>query len=288
MTQQQLGCRQKVEGVATENVRVEGVAPENVGVKRKKCTGKENVGVKRKRPVSCAIVSDSPIGVESTGPSRSIVSSDTPVPLSLDRLRNFVLFKAYDVIGSGGYRRFVLKNKNNGESWATVLYNDTQYVSRHVRATLLLVNRLQYTASCVKLHKLCQRVINDLNPPTISTHGWCICALTGMRTENTTQLGRTSKGDACHVHRKFFKFFCMLWFIARIDLCVKYFTMQWLQQHNGGEKQNIQCLCEKLQGDTLYVQNMCDKFAHAVAHVSASVLSHIEHMGQANLLNITA
>ena len=243
-----------------------------------------SVGVKRKRKLvekDTSVVGE----VGPVEPPRPVITSDTPAPLSIERLRNFVLFKAYDVIGSGGYRRFVLKNKNNGENWAITLYNDTQYVSRYVRTTLLLVNRLQYTASCVKLHKLCQRVINDLNPPTISTHGWCICALTGMRTENTTQLGRSSKGDACHVHRKFFKFFCMLWFIARIDLCVKYFTMQWLQKHNGDEEQNIQYLCEKLQDDTVYVQNMCDKFAHAISHVSASVLSHIEHMGQANLLN---
>jgi hypothetical protein len=265
-----------------------------IGEKQNNC---ENVGAKRKRdPVEMGTtvsgtfvsVSDSSTPTAPVEPPRHIPSSDVTAPLSIDRLRNFVLFKAYDVIGSGGYRRFVLKNKNNGENWATTLYNDTQYVSRYVRTTLLLVNRLQYTASCVKLHKLCQRVINDLNPPTISTHGWCICALTGMRTENTTQLGRSSKGDACHVHRKFFKFFCMLWFIARIDLCVKYFTMQWLQKHNGGEEQNIQCLCEKLQADLVYVQNMCDKFAYAVSHVSASVLSHIEHMGQANMLNTAA
>jgi hypothetical protein len=231
-------------------------------------------------------ISDSPVGKNkpnlSVEPSRH---SDVSDPLLIDRVRNFILFKACDVIGSGGYRRFVLKNKNNGENWATTLYNDTQYVSKYVRTTLLTVSRLQYTPSCVKLHKLCQRVINDLNPPTVSTHGWCICALTGMRTDNTTQLGRSSKGDTCHVHRKFFKFFSMLWFIARIDLCVKYFTMQWLQKHNGGEEQNIQCLCEKLQGDVVYVQSMCDKLAHAISHVSVSVLSHMEHMGQANLLN---
>lgn len=229
---------------------------------------------------------------EKVATKRSTISSDAVLvscePITPERMRNFILFKAYDVIGSGGYRRFVLKNKNNGERWATTLYNDTHYVSRQVRATLLLVNRLQYTASCVKLHKLCQRVINDLNPPIISTHGWCICALTGMRTENTTQLGRSNKGDACHVHRKFFKFFCMLWFIARIDLCVKYFTVQWLQTHNNDEEQNIQALCEKLQADSKCVQSICDRFSHAITHVSVSVISHIDHVGHANLLNTEA
>ena len=222
------------------------------------------------------------------GGVETAASADTlspPDPVSPERMRNFVLFKAYDVIGSGGYRRFVLKNKNNGEKWATTLYNDTHHVSRHVRATLLLVNRLQYTASCVKLYKLCQRVINDLNPPIISTHGWCICALTGMRTENTTQLGRSNKGDACHVHRKFFKFFCMLWFVARIDLSIKYYTVQWLQIHNKDEEQNIQALCEKFQADSACVQSMCDRFSHAISHVTASITSHIEHVGHANLLN---
>ena len=157
------------------------------------------VGTKRKRPIASAKKApvnqttneaDDTVGVTKSSTSvdcvnsSRIASGEVPAALSIDRLRNFVLFKAYDVIGSGGYRRFVLKNKNNGEAWATTLYNDTQYVSRHVRTTLLLVNRLQYTASCVKLHKLCQRVINDLNPPTISTQGWCICALTGCFISN--------------------------------------------------------------------------------------------------------
>jgi hypothetical protein len=125
---------------------------------------------------SAGVSSDKSLQQRPLGPNDT--TSQTG-PISPDRMRNFVLFKAYDVIGNGGYRRFVLKNKNNGEKWATTLYNDTHYVSRQARATLLLVNRLQYTASCVKLHKLCQRVMNDLNPPIISTHGWCICALTG-------------------------------------------------------------------------------------------------------------
>jgi hypothetical protein len=77
----------------------------------------------------------------------------------------------------------------------------------------------------------------------------------------------------------------MLWFIARIDLCVKYFTVQWLQTHNSTEEQNIQALCEQFEADSKCVQSMCDRFSHAIAHVSASVLSHIEHVGNANLLN---
>jgi len=228
--------------------------------------------------------------VEPPTPNRMSGVNDThaPDPIVFDRLRNFVLFKAYDIIGNGGYRRFVLKNKNNGERWATTLYNDTQYVTRYVRTTLNLVSRLQYSASCVKLHKLCQRVMNDLNPPTISTHGWCICALTGMRTENTTQLGRSNKGETCHVHRKFYKFFCMLWFVARIELCVKYFTIQWLHKHNGTVEHNIQVLCEMLNADTGYMDSLCQKFSHALHHVSNSVVAHIHHMGRTNLIDTSA
>jgi hypothetical protein len=215
------------------------------------------------------------------------VLSDTPniEPIDTDKLKNFILFKAYDIIGDGGYRRFILKNKNNGEQWAVVLYNDSQYVSRYVRSILNLVNRMQFNASCAKLHKICQRVINDLNPPSISNQGWCICALTGMRTENTTQLGRSNKVESCHVHRKFYKFFCMLWFIARIELCIKYFTMQWLQKNNTGLEQNIQTLCTKLQADTDYIQSICEKFTHATEHVIKSTKMHIEHTGRSTILN---
>jgi hypothetical protein len=117
------------------------------------------------------------------------------------KLENFILFKAFDVIGDGGYRRFVLKNKNNGEHWAVNMYSDAQYTSRCLRATLQLVAQLAGNVPCVKLYKICQRVINDMNPPSVSTHGWCICALTGMRTENTTQLGRSNKGEVCYSSR---------------------------------------------------------------------------------------
>jgi hypothetical protein len=249
---------------------------------------KENETGKRKR-------SDKPTNVKLDTKPTSTPSLNTthelpqiPEPVALDRLRNFILFKSFDIIGNGGYRRFVLKNKNNGEKWVTTIYNDSQHVSRYVRTILNLVNRPQFSASCVKLHKLCQRVINDLNPPTTTSHGWCIFALTGMRTENTTQLGRSNKGDPCHVHHKFYKFFCMLWFVTRIELCIKYFTLQWLQKHNSEIEQNIQVLCERFEADTEYIQAMSDKFSQATHHVATSVLTHLEHTSRGSMLNTSS
>jgi hypothetical protein len=209
-----------------------------------------------------------------------------PEPVTEEKLRNFVLFKAFDIIGEGGYRRFVLKNKNNGEQWATGIYNDSHAASKFLRSTLQLTSQLSGNVPCAKLHKLCQRVTNDMNPPSISTHGWCICALTGMRTENTTQLGRSNKGEVCYVHRKFHKFFSMLWFVARFELCIKYATMQWLQHNNGNTTQNIQVLCEKLQNDTSFTKNICQSILHATQHVADSVIMHIKHTGRGTMLNI--
>jgi hypothetical protein len=209
-----------------------------------------------------------------------------PEPIAGDKLRNFVLFKAFDIIGDGGYRRFVLKNKNNGEQWAVAIYNDAQYTTRFLRATLQLMGQLAGSVPCVKLHKLCQRVTNDMNPPSISTQGWCICALTGMRTENTTQLGRSNKGEVCYVHRKFHVFFTMLWFIARFELCIKYATMQWLQQHNTTPNHNIQTLCEKLQKDEAFTKNICQCIQHATQHVTDSVIMHIKRVGRGSMLNV--
>jgi hypothetical protein len=209
-----------------------------------------------------------------------------PETITEDKLRNFVLFKAFDIIGDGGYRRFVLKNKNNGEQWAVGIYSDTQHTTRFLRATLQLIGQLAGNTPCVKLHKICQRVTNDMNPPSISTHGWCICALTGMRTENTTQLGRSNKGEVCYVHRKFHFFFTMLWFIARFELCIKYATIQWLQQNNATSNHNIQTLCEKLQKDPSFTKNICRSILHATQHVTDSVIMHIKRMGRGSMLNV--
>ena len=209
-----------------------------------------------------------------------------PESLAEDKLRNYVFFKAFDIIGDGGYRRFILKNKNNGEPWAVSMYNDTQHTTRFFRATLQLVGKLAGNVPCMKLYKLCQRVTNDMNPPSVSTHGWCICALTGMRTENTTQLGRSNKGDVCYVHRKFHAFFTMLWFVARFELCIKYATTQWLQHNNNTSDGKIQILCEKLQNDESFIQNICQSILHATQHVTDSVIMHIKRMGCGSMLNV--
>jgi hypothetical protein len=218
----------------------------------------------------------------------SLKTPQKPETVTEDKLRNFVLFKAFDIIGDGGYRRFVLKNKNNGEPWAVGIYNDAHNTSRFLRSTLQLIGQLAGNVPCAKLHKLCQRVTSDMNPPSVSAHGWCICALTGMRTENTTQLGRSNKGEVCYVHRKFHGFFTMLWFIARFELCIKYATIQWLQRNNATANHNIQQLCEKLQTDPSFTKNICRSILHATQHVTDSVIMHIKRTGRGTMLNVNA
>jgi hypothetical protein len=218
-------------------------------------------------------------------PSESFVSSIVrPDLMNPSKLRNYILFKAFDIVGDGGYRRFLLKNKNNGEAWAVSMYNDTQHTNRCLRTTLQLIGQLAGNVPCVKLFKICQRVTNDMNPPALSTHGWCICALTGMRTENTTQIGRSNKGDICHVHRKFHIFFTMLWFISRFELCIKYATLQWLQENNSSVN-NIQTLCEKLQKDQSFTESISKSIIMATQHVTDSIIMHVQRMGRGSMLH---
>jgi hypothetical protein len=252
----------------------------------------KKVGQKRSRvksdTVSKTIVQDTPMNMHSTDPIEEPLANipHKPEQITEEKLRNFILFKAFDIIGEGGYRRFVLKNKNNGEQWALSIYTDSQHTNRFLRSTLQLIGQLASNVPCVKLYKLCQRVTNDMNPPSISAHGWCICSLTGMRTENTTQLGRSNKGEVCYVHRKFHVFFTMLWFIARFELCIKYATIQWLQQNNVTPTQNIQKLCEKLQNDVSFTNNMCRSILHATQHVTDSVIMHVKRVGPGTMLNV--
>jgi hypothetical protein len=239
--------------------------------------------------VGMSSVGMSSVGMSSDGqdatPELSSNVPDKPEPITEDKLRNFILFKAFDIIGEGGYRRFVLKNKNNGEPWAVTVYSDAHNANRFLRSTLQLIGQLAGNIPCAKLYKLCQRVTSDMNPPSVTAHGWCICALTGVRTENTTQLGRSNKGEVCYVHRKFHVFFTMLWFIARFELCIKYATMQWLQQNNS-TKHNIQHLCEKLQTDESFTKNMSRCILHATQHVTDSVIMHIKRTGRGTMLNV--
>jgi hypothetical protein len=214
------------------------------------------------------------------------VSHPTPHGALEDKFKEYLLFKAFDIISDGSYRRFVLKQKHNGDKWAIGLHMCIHEVSGSVKSVTRLTQGLQYKPATLKLYTLCQRVLQDLNPPTVSSDVWKICALTGMRTDKIVAFGKTSKGDVCYVHQKFHDFFCKLWFLARIDICIKQFTEFWCQVRADRclKGNDYKGLCAQLQADDECVNTFCQYFIASMQHVEKSLTTHVENCNATNLL----
>jgi hypothetical protein len=214
-----------------------------------------------------------------------LVNHQSPREL-IDKFKDFLLFKAFDIISEGSYRRFVLKQKHSGDQWAIDLYACSQEVVASLKSILKQIHRMQYTPSTLKLYKLCQRIVQDLNPPTISSEVWKICALTGMRTDKIVCIGKSSKGDVCFVHQKFHGFFCKLWFLARIEVCIKQFTQLWCQVRadKNLKPTDYKGLCSQLKNDHEFVNKLCQYFITSIQHVQKSLTQHIEQCSTKTLL----
>ena len=133
---------------------------------------------------------------------KNIGASQTTTPVELeDKFKEYLLFKAFDIISDGSYRRFVLKQKHSGDKWAIDLHMCIHEVSSSVKSVTKLVHCLQNKPTTLKLYTLCQRVLQDLNPPTLSSDVWKICSLTGMRSDKIVCIGKSSKGDIFYVHQ---------------------------------------------------------------------------------------
>jgi len=205
-----------------------------------------------------------------------------------EKFKDFLLFKAFDIISEGSYRRFALKQKHNGDQWAVDLYASSQSILCTLKQTLKQIHRMQFSPATSKLHKLCLRVVQDLNPPTMSHDVWKICALTGMRTDKIVSIGKSSKGDVCFVHKKFHDFFCRLWFLARIDICVKQFTNLWCQERADKtlKSGDFKGLCKQLKEDHDFVDLFCQYFASSVDHVEKSLVNNVAYCNSNNLLRV--
>eukprot|EP00961_Rhodomonas_salina_P297160 3936992-Rhodomonas_salina.2 len=84
--------------------------------------------------------------------------------LDYDCVNSFVLYKAFDVISEGGYKKLMVKSKENGEPWAIALHTKIQKVSTTIKSVLHQVNSLhEYDKD--KLQHVCQETLSHVNPP---------------------------------------------------------------------------------------------------------------------------
>lgn len=137
--------------------------------------------------------------------------------VSEECVRDYFLYKAYDIISCGAYKKLVVKNKEANEPWAMELYAKVQCVTAFIKGVLHQVEHLHEYGK-EKLQTVCSEVLAHVNPPCRVKSCWNTCFISGIRSCECLDLTRPGRSEAViTLHRKFSHFVVMLWFVAKFE-----------------------------------------------------------------------
>ena len=149
--------------------------------------------------------------------------------LSFEDFHAYAQVKAFDVISSGHFKRHLGTCRENGDRWAAVMYNRQNKVVGKVREVFALVGQLT-TPNSQHVQKICRDVMSCAQPPIKVMTGENVCSLSGVCVEHCIDLTRAGKNSTeVLVHPRFWHFFVLLWFCAKLEYVVRACTKQWLE-----------------------------------------------------------
>jgi hypothetical protein len=109
------------------------------------------------------------------------------------------------------------------------MYNRQNKVVARVREVFSLVAQLT-TPRSQQIQKVCKDVMSCAQPPIKVLTGENVCSLTGVCAEHCIDLTRMGKNSKeVFVHPRFWHFFVLLWFCAKLEYVIRACTKQWLE-----------------------------------------------------------
>jgi hypothetical protein len=165
--------------------------------------------------------------------------------VTLEVFKSYVHAKAYDVISSGHFKRHLSQCRDNGDKWAIQMYSHVNCIQNRVKDMTTLVAQLN-SPHCSHIQKICKDVMSCAQPPIKVLTGTNVCSLTGVKADHCIDLTRTGKNSKeVLVHPRFWHFFVLLWFSAKLEYIVRACTKQWLEsQEVSKESKDYSRLCE--------------------------------------------
>ena len=149
--------------------------------------------------------------------------------LSFEDFHAYAQVKAFDVISSGHFKRHLGTCRENGDRWAVVMYNRQNKVVARVREVFSLVAQLT-TPRSQQIQKVCKDVMSCAQPPIKVLTGENVCCLTGACVEHCIDLTRMGKNSKeVFVHPRFWHFFVLLWYCAKLEYVIRACSKQWLE-----------------------------------------------------------
>lgn len=191
-------------------------------------------------------------------------------------LRDYFLYKGFDVISDGAYKKLIIKSREENDPQACQLYANVQRVSAVLKEVQSTVASLHEYGKH-RLQKVCLEVFAHSTPPTKVKQCWNTCAISGIRSQQCLDLTRAGKSETVlMVHLKFSHFIIMLWVLCKFEHLCKAYTRKWIQglPAEVSEGGSVQQLCKELESDSRNIEAWYLLFTHAHGHVLASLAAY--------------
>ena len=145
-------------------------------------------------------------------------------------------YKAFDVLSSGNYKRYITQCKENSDSWAIEMYVRQNKIQQNIKFLHVKLNSISQN----KLGIACKSVMNSAQPPIRIFIGFSTCFITGVRAEKCLDLSKNGKKNMeIHVHPKFAFFFLFVWYICKLEYVIRACTKHWIEVNNKQKSSSV-------------------------------------------------
>jgi hypothetical protein len=184
-------------------------------------------------------------------------------------VRDFVLLKAFDVVSSGQYRKFVLRKKDLCDQWAMTMHDNYHMMMLEVRS-LSKYTVLARSQGHMEVAMVCNKLLNCIECPHRETSGWNTCSITKVQCVGGVRVNSTSEAIAVIVHPRFLRFCLSYWYTSRFDHVLRRvvrgkYTKIYCDQYSLSE------VSAAINADTEIVEEVVGNFIHALAHVHGTM-----------------
>ena len=208
--------------------------------------------------------------------------------LTYEMFKAFVCSRAYDIIGNGAYKTFLVKCRENNDTWALETHQHIIAVLEHIKSIVSTITQIRrYSAS--GLGMICKDVITNTNPPSHSGKVWNVCQISGQHTGECVEVMRSQHKTlrTIFVHAKYAPFLNLLWYVCKIEHVIRNFTRQWLQTIEAKERDNelsMSELCEMFSQEESTLKTYFDAFKYGSSFVYDSLSDYNTHLQNTTVL----
>ena len=196
----------------------------------------------------------------------------TALPMQELNVFHYVHFKILDSIGfPGAYRKFMIKRKDQGATWAVEMNEHIAHVHAAVKELTLLEQDIKKSSILKNLDIVWQHVIESNVPPSDLNLTIGTCLITGK--PNVPCIVIRGKGRGANnftVCSKFATFLYHLWMIYKMDMLIKVYTRKVLEEVDPRGAMLLADIAQHFKEREVEVHNLARALHSAYTHVYRS------------------